>query len=160
VSKTPRTPGPLVSPLAILAGHRQPFSFSWNPDSDVLQVQLVDQSGPVRRIDVTAGVTLCFQRGGMPVGVELRAASTHWPRVQLALLQGPLLTIPEAAKMARRSPKTISAQIANGKITTVKRGRDRFVTQVELFRYLDRLSPSGRKPGTMGRQAGRRRVRR
>lgn len=153
--------GALVDPLALLAGRSGgQFSFSYDAVSDVLAVRYAGWGTPTKLVNAGNGVTLEFNEHGAPCGVTTAQASKHWPREHLDLLRGPQLTIAAAAKKVKRSPKTLRAQIRNGRIQAQKVGRDWLVWEADLMRYMASLGPTGGRPAGVRAQSVPRRKRR
>lgn len=87
--------------------------------------------------------------GSQLLGLEILGASALLSREALAGLAhaGTWLTLEEAARQAKRQPRTLRAAIAAGKMPRAeKRGRDWLVPEAELWSYLEALGPAGRPP--------------
>lgn len=145
-----RGPGPQVSPLALLGGSKgAKFGLLYRAEGDTLSVELEGaRQRPAREVAAGPDVTIAFNDQGTPLRVEMRGASKHWGKDYLLMLQGPELSLAEAAARIGRSVKTLQAQISNKKLHAVKRGRAYFIAEREIVRYLAELSPAGRRPGT------------
>jgi len=138
-----------VNPLALLGGSKgAKFGLLYQAERDTLTVELEGaRQRPAREVAASPDVTIAFNENGAPIRVEMRQASRHWDRQSLLILQGPELSLAAAAARIGRSPKTLQAQISNGKLQAVKRGRGYFIAEREIVRYLAELSPAGRRPG-------------
>jgi excisionase family DNA binding protein len=125
------------------------FAFDYDPELDTLSVTLA-LAGPSSRT-VTHGqeCILDFSRRGGLMAVEILNASRHYPAAllrTLPLTEEEELTLTEAAAECGLSVETLRAQIRNGRLRAVKRGRDWFVTGRDLFVYEESRSARGRLP--------------
>lgn len=136
------------------------FAFDYDPALDTLSITLA-VAGPSSRT-ATHGreCILDFNRRGALMAVEILNASRHYPAAllrALPLTEEEELTLTEGAAECGLSVETLRAQIRNGRLCAVKRGRDWFVTGRDLFAYEESRSARGRLPAS--RKAARTRRR-
>lgn len=121
--------------------------------ADALAIQLTEDHGHLRTVQVAPGVHLDFDKQGRLVALELLDASHHMPRQTLEQLPSPkrYLTLIEAAKESRLSAETLRSQIHKGRISAVKRGRDWLVDETALINYLESRDARGRPSAKQAR---------
>jgi excisionase family DNA binding protein len=124
---------------------------TYDPTVDALAIQFRDGAKRPATKEVAPGLFLDFDREGRLVALELLDASRHIARAELDQLPtgGRLLTLAEAAQLAKRekatlSPVTLRVQIRNGRIPATKRGRDWLIHETDLINYLESRERTGR----------------
>lgn len=134
---------------------------TYSPTADALAIHLVEGRRSVGTKEITPNVFIDLDEGGRLVAVEVLNASHYYGRAQLESLATPVeyLTLAEAAKESRLAVSTLRNQIAAGRLTGIKRGRDWLVARHDLWNYLESRGPQGR-PGKATRVVPRRGKRR
>jgi len=119
---------------------------TYSAEADALAVDLASGAKGVGTRELGPGIYADFDAKGRLVGIEVLDASLHYPRAELEALANPVeyLTLAEAAKESKLSPVTLKAQIRNGRLPAIKRGRDWLVAGHDLWNYLETRAPQGR----------------
>lgn len=123
---------------------------TYDETADVLRITLLERVPRRTRIvtrEVAPAVYL-DEAGASVVAIEILDASARIPRVQLSQFASPeqWLTVSEAAAHSGLAAQTLRAQIANGRLAGVKRGRDWTISLTALTNYLESRSARGRPP--------------
>lgn len=114
--------------------------------ADALAIEFDPDGEGARSQEVAPGLVLDFTAEGKLLALELLNASRHVPRATLERLPTPAryLTLVEAAEESGLSPVTLRRQIAAGRLSAVKRGRDWLVDETALVNYLESRDARGR----------------
>lgn len=121
---------------------------TYSPRVDAMAVELAPTSRSVRTQHLSPDFALDFDVEGRLMTIEILNASLYYPSEVLARLESParFITIEEAAEESRLAPDTLRKQIANGRLTARKHGRDWLVAGHDLWNYLESREPRGRPP--------------
>lgn len=130
---------------------------TYSAAADALSVDLLEGL-TARMVKLAPNVNADFDAEGRLTSIEILGASAWYPKEALDQLASPVvwLTLKEAAVEAAKqgepiSPDTLRSQIAKGKLTGEKRGADWVIATHELWNYLERRAPSGRRAAPKGR---------
>jgi uncharacterized protein YuzE len=121
--------------------------WTWDPAVDALTIELAPRARAARTTEVLPGMLVDQDAQGRAIAIELLDASARYDRRALERLAAPttLLSLGEAARAAGLDPTTLRHQIARGRLTAIKRGRDWWVPRESLRTYLVSRGPQGRR---------------
>jgi excisionase family DNA binding protein len=122
------------------------MQMTYSIGADALAIEFDPDGEGARSQEVAPGLVLDFTAEGKLLALELLNASRHVPRATLERLPTPAryLTLVEAAEESGLSPVTLRRQIAAGRLSAVKRGRDWLVDETALVNYLESRDARGR----------------
>ncbi len=130
---------------------------TYDAEADVLAIDLRRPRESIGAKEVSPGHYLHQDAKGRFVSLEVLDASEHYGRAGLEQLPSPTtwLTVGEAAEKSGLAPTTLRTQIHAGKLRAERRARDWVVAEHELWNYLERRAPQGRRSTKERRRARR-----